>query len=98
MSELCQTALQQLHILIIKVAFKSQKCNEIAKEIWLWCFKSNPFISTARIPRKHNIEEDRFSREINNNTEWQLNPKVFIEITNKFGYPKIDLFATRINT
>ena len=25
-------------------------------------------------------------------------PKIFIEITNKFAYPEIDLFATRINT
>ena len=24
--------------------------------------------------------------------------KIFIEITNKFSYPEIDLFATRINT
>ena len=35
---------------------------------------------------------------MSNNTEWQLNPKIFIEVTNKFGYPEIDLFATRINT
>ena len=28
----------------------------------------------------------------------QLNPKIFIEVTNNFGYPEIDLFATRINT
>ena len=34
---------------------------------------------------------------MNNNTEWQLNAKIFIEVTNKFGYLEIDLFATRIN-
>ena len=49
---------------------KCKKCNEIAKEIWLWCFKNNSFISAAHIPGKHNIEADKFSRKINNNTEW----------------------------
>ena len=32
------------------------------------------------------------------NTERQLNPKIFIEISNKFDCPEINLFATRINT
>ena len=94
-SELCQKALRQLHILIIiKVVLSSKN----AKEIWLQFFNSNSFISAAHIAGKHNIEPDRFSRVFNNNTEWQLNPKIFAEITNKFGYPEIDLFATRINT
>ena len=47
-----------------KGGIKSKKCNEIAKEIWLWCFKSNSFISAAHIPGKHNIEADRFSRKL----------------------------------
>ena len=81
-----------------KGGIKSKKCNEIAKEIWLWCFKNNSLISAAQIPGKHNIEADKFSRKLNNNTEWQLNPKIFIKVTNKFVYPEIDLFATRINT
>ena len=45
-----------------------------------------------------NTEGDKFSRKSNNNTEWQLNPKIFIEDTNNFGYSEIDIFATRINT
>ena len=73
-----------------KGGIKSKKCNEIAKEIWLWFFKSNSFISAAHIPGKHNIEADRFSRKFNNNAEWKLNPKIFIEVTNKFGNPEID--------
>ena len=80
-----------------KADIKFNKCNEIAKEIWLCCFKNNSFISLAQMPGKHNIETDRFSRKFNNNTESQLNPKIFIEITNIFVYPEIDLFATRIN-
>ena len=81
-----------------KGIIKSKKCNGIAKEIWLWCFKSKSFISTAHIRGKRNIEADRFSRKFNNNTEWKLNPKTFIENTYQFSYPEIDLFATSINT
>ena len=51
-----------------KDGIKSKKCNEIAKEIWLWCFKNNSFISAAHMPGKHNIEADKFSRKININT------------------------------
>ena len=47
-----------------KGGIKSKKCNEIAKEIWLWCFKSNSFISAAHIPGKKHMEEDRFSRNL----------------------------------
>ena len=42
-------------------------------------------VSAAHIPGKHNIKADKFSRKFNNNTEWQLNPKIIIEVTDKFG-------------
>ena len=65
----------------------------------VWCFKNNSFTSAGHIPGKRNIEENEFSRKSNSNTEWQLNPEIFIEVTNKFGYPEISMsFATRINT
>ena len=61
-------------------------------------FQKISFISSAHIPGKHNIKTDKFSRKFNYNTEQQLTPKKFIEITNNFAYPEVDLFATRINT
>ena len=81
-----------------KGGIKSKKYNEIVKEIRLWYFKNNSLISATHIPGKHNIEADKFSRKLNNNTEWQLNPKILAEVINTFGYPEIDIFATRINT
>ena len=81
-----------------KGGINSQKCIEIAKRIWLWCFKNNSFISAVHIPGKHNIEADRFSRKFSNNTEWQLNLKIFIEITKKFCYTEIGLVVTRMKT
>ena len=80
-----------------KCGIESKKCNKTAKEIWLWSFKNNSFASAADIPGKHNTEVDKFSRKSNDNIEWQLNPKIFIDGTNKFGYPQIDLFASRLN-
>ena len=85
------------NVYINKGGIKSKKCNEVAKKICLRCFKNNSFISAAHIPGKHNTETDKFSRKFNNNTEWQFNPQIFIEVTNTFGYPESDLLATRIN-
>ena len=68
-----------------KDGIKSKKWNELAKEIWLRCFKNNSFIFAAHIPGKQNIEAEKFSRKSNNNTEWQLNPKIFIEVTNNLA-------------
>ena len=53
-----------------KGGINSKKCNEIAKEIWLRCFKNNSLISAAHISGKQNTEADKFSRKLNNNTEW----------------------------
>ena len=72
-----------------KCGIESKNCNKTAKEIWLWPFKNNSFASATDIPGKHNTGEDKFSRKSNNNIEWPLNPKIFIECTNKFGYPEM---------
>jgi len=76
---------------------KSSKCNEIAKDIWLWGVKNKTWLSAAFIPGKENHEADRASRQFNDATEWMLNTNVFNEITLAFGHPSIDLFASRCN-
>ena len=48
------------------------------------------------MPGKDNIKEDCFFY-IFNNTDSQLNLKIFKNITHKFGAPKIDYSASRIN-
>ena len=57
-----QTALRQLHTLLIKVTLSPKK-------IWSCCFKNNSFLFAAHLPGKHNIEADTLSRKININTE-----------------------------
>ena len=39
---------------------KSKKCNELAKEIWLWSFRNNYFISAAHIPGKQLLKQTSF--------------------------------------
>ena len=76
---------------------KSSTCNEVAKDIWLCCEKHNIWISAAFIPGKENKAADKKSREFDDATEWQLSTNVFYEICQNFGFPDIDLFASRNN-
>ena len=76
---------------------KSSTCNEIAKETWSCCEKHSIWLSAAFIPGKENKAADKKSREFNDATEWQLSTNVFYEICQNFGFPDIDLFASRNN-
>lgn len=71
---------------------------EETKNIWNWCFCKNIFISAVHIPGKNNKIPDYLSREFNDCTEWMLNVDVFKTLYRRFFKPKIDLFASRLNT
>lgn len=77
---------------------KSRACNEMAIQIWNWCSERNIWITAAHLAGSKNVEADFMSRKFNDNTEWMLDVGVFREICKKFGSPKIDLFASRLNT
>ena len=72
-------------------------CNEIAREVWLWCVLHNVWLSITHVPGKVNRSADFQSRNFNDRTEWELNPSVFQGIITIFGEPKIDLFASYLN-
>ena len=76
---------------------KSQKCNELAKQIWMWCIKRNIWIPTVHLAGILNKDADRESRIFNDDIEWKLNPAIFDKICEKFGKPDIDIFASRLN-
>ena len=44
-----------------------------------------------------NTEADTFSRNFNEAIEWKLSTHLFQKISNMFGNPTLDLFASRIN-
>lgn len=77
---------------------KSQKCNDIAKQIWLWAISQDLWLTAAHIAGKDNCQADIQSRKFNDQTEWQLQTDIFKKLCALWGKPQIDLFASRLNT
>ena len=76
-----------------KGVIKPKKCNEIAKEIWLWCFKNNYFISEIHIPGNTILKETSFLKNLttipNGNLILRYLFKLVIRLgTNKLIYPE----------
>ena len=76
---------------------RSEACNKIAREVWLWCIDNDIFLSTTFIPGCDNVSTDKCSRVFNDSFEWSLKDAVFTDIVNVFGSLTIYLFATRLN-
>ena len=75
----------------------SRECHTIARNIWLWCIDKQIWLTAAHIPGKKNVEADRESRVFSDNKEWMIRSDIFQQITNIWGEPSIDLFASRLN-
>lgn len=75
----------------------SVPCNNIARDIWLWCKDRDIWITPAHIPGVENTEADLASRVFNDQTEWKLDPLILTDIFTLFGKPDLDLFASRLN-
>ena len=80
-----------------KGRIKSEFCNKIAKELWVWCTSQNMWVSAAHIPGIQNSEGDSFSRNFSETIEWKLSTNLFQKISSMFGNSTLDLFASRIN-
>ena len=76
---------------------KSPECNEISRNVWKWEEHRKIWLSAAHIPGTGNCTADNDSREFDDSTEWMVSDLVFKTITDLFGTPAIDLFATRLN-
>ncbi|CAD6224525.1 GSCOCG00011784001-RA-CDS, partial [Cotesia congregata] len=70
----------------------------ISKCIWKWCEQRNIFIYASYISSKDNTIADYESRRLEPETEYCLSPFAFNRLCTKFGYPEVDLFASRTNT
>ena len=55
---------------------KSADCNNMARQIWLWCIEREIWLSACHIPGSINVEADSESRVFNTSTEWSLHPDV----------------------
>lgn len=76
---------------------KSHECNAEAKEIWEWAELRNIWLSASHIPGLFNVEADEASRHFTDDVEWELSPRLWEVIIQKWGLPTIDMFASRIN-
>ena len=77
---------------------RSVECNALASDIWQWAITRNILLSAAHIPGVSNVAADNLSRELNLDLEWMLPRQVFTKISEIFGQPDKDLFASRLNT
>ena len=59
----------------------SPDCNDITKQIWMWCKENAVWISVSHIPGIMNTEADVLSRQFNDHTEWKLSPDIFHKVT-----------------
>lgn len=76
---------------------KTKSCNSLARKIWMWCMSKEIWLSAAHIPGVQNGQADKISRTDHNNTEWQLDGRLFNWLVEQWGRPEIDLFASRLN-
>ena len=75
---------------------KSPELLEISKQIWEYLISRQIMITTEYLPSKLNLVADRESRNIQDTSDWKLNPQVFQKITKIMGTPDMDLFASRL--
>ncbi|XP_032904474.1 uncharacterized protein LOC116990664 [Amblyraja radiata] len=75
---------------------KSVSCDKLVNLIWHWCIARNIWISAIYLPGRYNMVADTRSRKFND-TEWMLNPRIFLNVIAWYGLPDIDLFASRLN-
>ena len=75
----------------------SRECNTTAKDIWQRCIDKQIWLTAAHYPGTKNVEADRESGVFLDNKEWLIRPDIFRKITDIWGDPSIDLFASRLN-
>ena len=76
---------------------KSQECNKVAHDIWLWCEEKHVWLTIAHVPGIQNELADYKSRHFMDNLEWILNDKIFHKAVQVLGRPEVDLFASLLN-
>lgn len=70
---------------------------QVAKDLWQWCETRAIIVYASYIKSADNSLADAESRRSHPDIEWELNDLAFLKITNAFGQPELDLFASRLN-
>lgn len=75
----------------------SPSLNVIACKLRQWCESQNLFVLASYILSTENWETDRESHCSNPDAKLALSSQFFQKLVSQFGYPEVDLFATRVN-
>ena len=76
---------------------KALVCDKEAHSIWCWCEQRNIQLVAVHIPGVENVMANSLSREMNDNTEWQLHPAMFKSLQGLTDPIDVDVFASRLN-
>lgn len=66
--------------------------------IWEWCYTHHMFLVAVHISTEDNYIADQLSRHYYANHEWILDMTLFHNLSQKWGTPILDAFATPLNT
>ena len=78
---------------------KSSVCNNIAKNIWLFCLKNKIWITGAYISGAENVITDYESKKSYKDVESMLDPAIFQKTIKHLKFkPDVDGFTSRLNT
>ena len=72
--------------------------SSLGREIWQWCKEREIWISASYIRSTENVKAHHKSRTLQPETEFELSDSAFRKITEFFGCPQINLFASRANS
>ena len=76
---------------------KNQTLSRMATQIWSHLIDNNINLTVEHIAGKDNIQADWESRNQKDSSEWKLDPSIFQALCQIWGFPTVDLFASRIS-
>ncbi|KAF7243723.1 Aldehyde oxidase 1 [Varanus komodoensis] len=76
---------------------KSPTLARLAMQIWKWCIPRDITLVAVHLAGTDNVEVDLLSRHMSTFHEWELDPQTCDHLFHRWGFPDIDLFATRQN-
>ena len=76
---------------------KSRELLTLALKFWEIVTERDLYVTATYINTKENKSADLLSRSMMRKMEWSLNTEVFRLITELWGTPQVDLFASRTN-
>ena len=75
----------------------NQMLLKLSKEIWQYLLKHQIIITVEYLPSSLTVEADWHSQNSSDPSGWKLCPKVFQQVCQRRGTPKVDFFASRLS-